>query len=219
MLHAKRALCASIAFCGMFFSAVASPGLTSSPSFIFVQPDTTSFWRTATNNTLTVAVDYPSGATKAKLRVEGVDYVHEYADIEGVNAYTFELPAATSRETENVYKLELSFDDAAKTVRTARLGLVQGLGLGDKGSTRCLAPAGTKAWNRIKGRAVLPIPYGTTALEVNGESVDTGLGGAQGWYAVGVSPGKTVSLGLESGGTTYLANLIGGGLGLLLFVK
>ena len=189
---------------------------------MFTRPETSSFWNTATNNVMTVPIDFPAGATRATLTVSGLGYSSVYADIlRGTDSYTFTLPVADSPQTENVYDLALSFDDG--TVRTAKLGLIEGLSPNAEGTTRCLAPANGRVWESVKGRrAVLPIPYGTTSFSVtvNGEprAADTGLNGAQGWYALGVKPGDDVSLSMIANGLSYSAALHGA-LGFMLIVQ
>ena len=195
--------------------------LTSDPTLVFTRPETSSFWNTATNNVMTVPIDFPSGATVATLTVGGVGYSATYGNIEkGTDSYTFELPPANSPETENVYDLTLSFNDG--TVRMAKLGLIDGYSPNAEGTTRCLAPSNGRVWGSVKNRAVLPIPYGTTSFSVtvNGEpqSADTGLNGAQGWYALGVKPGDQVSLSMIAGGLSYSASLHGP-FGLMLIVE
>ena len=162
----------------------------SAGTFVFLQPEKSSFWHTATNSTMTVPVDFPEGSSSARLTVRGVGYLREYEGVT-VPMFTFELPKPDKPEKENVYDLTLTFDDG--TERTAKIGLIQGLKSGPNGSTRCLAPAEGNAWCRARKRAVLPIPYGTRAICVNGVETDTGLGGAQGWYALPVVGGERVS--------------------------
>lgn len=129
---------------------------TSDPTFIFLRPETSSFWSTATNSTMDIPIDYPYSATKATLSVSGPGYgVHTYANLT-TNSFTLNLPPPNSPETENVYDLVLTFDDG--TVQRARLGLVQGLSPDAEGMTRCLAPAGSPAWGVVSRRAVMPIP-------------------------------------------------------------
>lgn len=211
---------ATLVGAAMVSVAVPAETIESEPTFVFLRPETSSFWNTATNNTMTVPIDYPTGATSATLAIGGLGYQREYMNITGTDEFTFELPAATSPETENVYDLTLTFDDG--TVRTAKLGLVQGLSPDAEGTTRCLAPAESKVWSKVKGRAVLPIPYGTTSLKVNDQEVDTGLGGAQGWYAIGgLSFGNNAALSLTVEGVPdpILATLLGGPGGLMLIVR
>ena len=216
---------ATLVGAAMVSVAVPAAEITSEPTFVFLKPETSSFWNTATNNTMTVPIDYPAGATRATLQVSGIGHSSSYANITGPE-YTFDLPAATSPETENVYDLTLSFynesGDPVADPRTAKLGLVQGLAPDAEGTTRCLAPAESKVWSKVKGRAVLPIPYGTTSLKVNDQEIDTGLGGAQGWYAIGgLSLGNAAALSLTVEGVPdpILATLLGGPGGLMLIVK
>ena len=208
---------ATLVGAAMVSVAVPAAELTSEPTFVFLKPETSSFWNTATNNTMTVPIDFPSGATCASLSVRGLDYDREYVGIT-TTEFSFELPAPTSPETENVYDLTLRFDN--NVTRTAKLGLIQGLSPDAEGTTRCLAPQTAKVWQKVKGRAVLPIPYGTTSFTVNGVETETGLGGAQGWYAIeGLTFGKGASLSLMAGGVQYAASLIGGPGGLMLILK
>ena len=203
---------ASVVGAAVVSVAVSANELTSEPTLVFMRPETSSFWNTATNNVMTVPVDFPAGATRATLTVSGLKYLATYPDImKGTDSFTFELPAADGPQTENVYDLLLVFDDG--TERKAKLGLIEGLSPNAEGTTRCLAPVNGRVWERVKGRAVMPIPYGTTSftVTVNGEqrTDDTGLGGAQGWYALGVKGGEKVSLSLIANGLSYSAALTG----------
>ena len=51
----------------------------------------------------------------------------------------------------------------------------------------------------------LPVPFGTTSLVVNGDTVDTGLDGAQGFFTLS---GLPASLSLTVSGTTYNADIV-----------
>ena len=209
---------------GASLLSVAAPGteITSEPTFVFLRPETSSFWNTATNSTMTLPIDYPTGATKATLAVSGVGYATKTYPNLTDSSFELELPVPDSPQAENVYDLTLTFDDG--TVRTAKLGLIQGLSPDAEGSTRCLAPAEGKVWNTIKKRAVMPIPYGTTSftVSVNGgiwTEVDTGLNGAQGWYALKPANGDNVSLSLVVDGIDYAATLLGQGDGFFMTIK
>ena len=209
---------------GASLLAVAAPGeeITSEPTFVFLRPETSSFWNTATNSTMTLPIDFPSGATKATLTVSGAGYrMRTYPNLTG-DSFELELPVPDSPQNENVYDLTLTFDDG--TVRTAKLGLIQGLSSDSEGSTRCLAPAEGSVWNTIGKRAVMPIPYGTEsfAMRLNGgewTEVDTGLNGAQGWYAIKPKNGDTVSLSLMADGIGYAATLLGQGDGCFVILR
>ena len=210
---------------GASLLAVASPGteIESEETFVFLRPETSSFWNTATNSTMSLPIDYPNGATKAKLEVTGVGYSKVYENITS-DSFDIELPVPDSPQTENVYDLKLTFDNEA-IVRTAKLGLIQGLSPDSEGATRCLAPAEGSVWNKVKYRAVLPIPYGTTSLSMQTNSgewkeLDTGLNGAQGWYALSpIGRGDNLSLSCIVDGVSYVASLIGGGDGFFVIVK
>ncbi len=199
---------ARIAFGAALMAAMAvnADTATSNRAIVQLRPDETSFWRTATNSVISVPVDMPAMATSGTLTVRGVKYEREYA-ISGSGDFTLSLPPATSSGTENVYDLTLSFNDG--TVQTAKLGLVQGYAQGPNASTRVLSPNGSTSWNHAKTRAVMPIPYGMTSFAVNGVETDTGLGGAQGWYALGgFKSGDEVALSLLADAVTYSADLL-----------
>ena len=205
---------------GASLLAVASPGeeITSEPTFVFLRPETSSFWNTATNSTMTLPIDYPSGATKATLTVNGVGYNRVYPNLTA-DSIEIDLPVPDSPKAENVYELSLTFDNGAPS-RTAKLGLIQGLDSGAKGSTRCIAPAEGRVWSKATDRAVLPIPYGTTSFTVNGVEHDTGLDGAQGWYALSpIAPGASISLTCLANGVSYAASILGGGNGFMLIYQ
>ena len=171
---------------------------------------------------MTLPIDYPIRATKATLTVSGPGYrTKTYSNLTG-SSFELELPVPDSPQAENVYDLSLSFDDG--TVRTAKLGLIQGLSPDSEGSSRCLAPAEGSLWNTITKRAVMPIPYGTESftMSVNGgasTNVVTGLNGAQGWYAIKPKNGDTVSLSLVADGLSYAATLLGFGDGFMVIVQ
>ena len=198
--------------------AVGATELESEPTFVFLRPETSSFWHTATNNTMTVPVDFPAGATSARLYVSGVAYTKTYENV-AAGEFTFELPPAESEDTENVYDLALQFNDGANTVRTAKLGLIKGLSPDAEGTTRCLAPTSGTLWGKAVKKAVLPIPYGTTSLSVNGVETPTGLDGAQGWYALRIKPGELYSLSLIANEVTYAASVLGGGSGMIVIMR
>ena len=195
------------ALAGAAVLTVSAPGakLSSEPTFVFLRPETSSFWNTATNGTMVLPIDFPTGATRASLRVTGLGYEARYDNIVA-KEFELALPTPDSPHTENVYDLVLTFDNGQE--RRAKLGLIQGLDSGGRGRTRCLAPANGRVWNKVRKRAVLPIPYGMTSFTVNGESVDPGLGGAQGWYALGqLKNGDDVSLSMIANGLSFTAAL------------
>ena len=156
----------------------------SDPTPVLMDADSFYMWRTATGGTMRVEWAFPLNATVAHLAVTGrtvkvsiPGIQTEYADVE--------LPTPTSAKEEDVLDFTLSFNDGS--VKAASLGLVRGRA--DDGgvttSTACLASTNSAAWRRAAKRFVLPVPKGAETVTVAGEPVDTGLGGAAGWLALG----------------------------------
>ena len=190
----------------------------SNQEVVFLNADATSFWRTATNRVIKVPVDMPVLATSAKLTVCGVKYVREYS-IASSGDFEIDLPAADSIYSENVYELTLAFNDG--TVQRAKLGLVQGYSdsAGEGASTRVLAPKGDAKWNIVKKRAVMPIPYGTASLSVNGTEVEDAAANAQGWYALTAASGDTATVSLQANGVLHESSLAIYGLGPFVIIR
>ena len=92
---------AAAAVTALVVSSLFSAGTTSEPTFVFLRPETSSFWRTAFDSEITVPVDFPEGSDTATLRVSGLGYEREYADITaadlGENGFTFTLPQAVKK--------------------------------------------------------------------------------------------------------------------------
>lgn len=185
----------------LLLSAVALAAESTS-SFVFVDSASSSLWRTARSQTVTVPVDFPEGATSATLSVAGVGYSASY-EIATPGFFTFQLPEATTPGQENTYVLTLSFDHGAG--KTARLSVITGLEAGAAGSTRCLSQD-NRGWPRVSGnRFTVPVPYGATSLEIDGAPVDTGLDGAQGFFTAGAVPAV---LELVVGDTTNSVSIV-----------
>lgn len=200
----KRQVILPILAVGLAASGFAE-GLWSDGTFVFTRPEESFFWRTATNASLRLCVPYPAGATMADLTVRQKGrVVIEKPGLTKAEAWVdVTLPEPTTPEDEGVYDLTLEFD--AGEPLTASLAVVSGAGAGGEWlRTRCLGTSETK-WRKIKRSAVLPIPYGTTSLTLNGEPVDPGLEGAAGWYPWGPLSQESVAQGasLTVGGETY----------------
>ena len=202
--------------------AFGAEGSKSDATFVFLQPETSSFWRTATNSTMTIPVYHPKDATKADLTVEGMQYSKSYNDITS-DSVDIELPAPANERTENVYTLTLSFDDG--TVQTAKLGAVRGYAKDAAGVARCVIPEESASWKKFKYRAVLPVPYGMKdlSLSLNGGEpllLETGLDGAQGWYGLeGIKRNDSLDFTYEQNGMPYALSLVGGGDGFFFIMK
>ena len=200
--------------------AIGAEGSKSDATFVFLQPETSSFWCTATNSTMTIPIYYPKGATKADLLVDGMQYAKSYNDITS-DSVDIELPAPTNERTENVYTLTLSFDDG--TVQTAKLGAVRGYAKDAAGVARCVIPEESASWKKFKYRAVLPVPYGMKNLTLclNGaEPQHLETDGAQGWYGLeGIKRNDSLDFTYELNGMPYALSLVGGGDGFFFIMK
>ena len=172
--------------------------------FVFLDEKPNSYWHTATNRVIALPIEFPAGASSATLSVTGPGYSAQYAIPAGTAQYPLSLPPATSPTTENVYDLALAFNDADSTVRTAKLGLIEGYDTTAAGWTRCLAPKTQRKWEWVHGRVVIPIPYGSEPLAIGGATVDTGLDGAQGWYPLRIRGGQSATLTLDNGASATL---------------
>lgn len=194
----------------LFQVASAASEMTSERMFVYVRPELSSFWRTATNNVVELPVDMPGTAKSATLHVRGVGYERTYSDLtKGV--YRLELPAATSPDNENVYNLTLTFDD--DTVRTAEFAVIEGMRSAAEGCfTRCRLSDSGLTWRKTSSHAVIPVPYGKTSLVVSklGDEVQkTILDGAQGWCVLGpVNTGSYYDLELSSVDASVSANVL-----------
>ena len=218
MQHCLKTLSAGLVAACAAFSA--HSGDTSDGALVYLRPETSSFWHTATNSTMTLPVDFPVGASSATLTVTGsFGYSVTIDDITSPSV-TVTLPEATMLEnapaTEDVYDFMLTFDDG--TVRTAKLGLIAGLGDGE-GQTRCLSPVSCAAWEKANGQVAIPIPFGMTSFSVDGVPTDTGLDGAQGWYALKLKSNVAASLSALVGEVEWQALLRGAATGLFIILR
>ena len=192
-------------------SAVAASEAESAKAFVFLKPERSSFWRTATNNTVSLPVDFPCNAKSATIMVRGDKYTADYEDVPA-GMFNLKLPVAERPEQENVYDVTLAFDDG--TVRSAKIAVICGRKSDTaEGATRCVFNPARASWKRAARREVIPIAYnpsGKSEITVDGERKDTGLDGAQGWYAIGgIAVGETHTLAYEADNVVYTAELTG----------
>jgi hypothetical protein len=201
------------------FISFAGDGEMSNSAFVFLEPEKSSFWQTATNNVIELPVCYPEGASSATLTVSGIGYSKTYENITG-DSVEVTLPAVERPSDENVYVFELKFSN--EEVITARLGLVQGIGKDGEGSTRCIASSVERKWGAVMQKAVIPIPYGIKAFDIDGgEGDETGLGGAQGWLAIGpLAVNETHDLSMVTADDEeYFATVFGSSTGVFMYLR
>ena len=184
----------------------ASEAVSASPAFVFLQPEKTALWRTGTGNSFSIAIPYPPGVEKsATLSVSGYRYSATY-QIEGESSFVLTLPKPEENrpDKENVYSLTLTFSDGS--VKTASLGGIAGFDGSSEGTTRCFLSKSDPRWNTVKRSAVLPIPYGTENITVNGTETDTGLAGAAGWFLLApLTGGTSYNLAIDGASTVLNA--------------
>ena len=200
------------------FSASASNTCMSSPTSVFLAPERTHLWSTGCGSHFSVPIDYPEGATSATLEVVGDGgYSSTYSGLTE-DSVVVDLPAAVSPDKENVYTLTLTFAGSA-VVRTARLGGIFGYDGSDTGHTRCVGPLASSRWSRVRESAVLPIPYGATALTIGGTPIDLGPDCPASWYwHASPPPGESETYVLSVGSEDYEAVLFGVG-GMFIFFR
>ena len=198
------------------FSLKAS-SISENSLLVISDPDKTSFWRTATNNVISLPVYFPKGATSATLEVRGDRFWRHYDNLQHGN-FELTLPKPARPEDENVYELTLSFDEG--TIRNAKLAVITGVGEKSIGSTRCVFDTDCAHWNTFNRRAVLPIPEGMSSFSVNGKSVDLGVGGARSWHMLTANRKESaLELSLMTADSEYVASLLGYVPGLMLFFR
>ena len=182
----------------------------------FLLPVAGVLWNTAPSDRFEVPVMLPRGATSASLIVTGNGYRREYAEI-GDGMFPLSLPPADSPGAENIYDLELVFDDEAATVRRARLAVCQGAAYG--GSAQAdVRTAGTTAWRKISQKALLPVWEGVDAVSVDGVPADESLWTSPGYFQLFVKAGTTYGLALESGGAAVAEATVKGSLDSLIII-
>lgn len=194
----------------------------SSDIVVYLRPEMSQFWSTATNSTIALPIDFPEGVESATLEVSGLGYFKTYQITESSD-YLLQLPEPASPQTENVYDLKLTYSD--NTVCSARLGCVMSYSNADRAKMKCILSKEAFEWNKVKYRSVIQIPYGMTAFEyqVNGGDsipVDTGSGKVAGWYAFGpVKRGDEIAFSSAIDDVVYDAFVFGWGDGFFFHVR
>ncbi|MBO5940721.1 MAG: hypothetical protein J6R18_05965 [Kiritimatiellae bacterium] len=213
-----------ITFSAIIFQMAISFGTErkSADTVVYLRPETSQFWSTATNSTIALPIDFPNGAEYATLEVSGLGYYRSFR-IDAPSDYILQFPEPDSPQTENVYDLKLTYDNGI--VRTARLGCVLSYSSTARARTRCILSSEASEWSKIKYRSVIQIPYGMTEFgyQVNGGetiTVDTGSGNIASWHAFGpVKRGDQVALSAVIGDAVYDAFLFGWGEGFFLHIR
>ena len=183
-------------------TATSALATASAPVTLILDTTDTSLWRTAIGTETEVCWDgLDSAAFFATLSVVGRRFSLVLPNQTGTYA-TFSLPAPSSALEEDVYRIAVTFNTG--TSFTQKVGRVLGSANSSHVGDVAFRNAASARWPRLTGStAVLPIPAGAQSISVNGGApVDTGLGGARGWYLFGpVATGEyDVALVTDAGG-------------------
>lgn len=162
-------------------ASVFATGNESEPIAVFTDPDKSSFWRTGKSNDFYVNIDYPVTATSVVISVVGSRYSTNHPETSEPRLRIV-LPAATSVESEDVYRMTLAFSDG--TVKSCLFGLVESQAVGSSATVRVAPSTMPTIWNDVTPGMVMAVPYGTTELAINNEPIDSADYGVQGWYAL-----------------------------------
>ena len=177
-------------------------------SDVFMLPPSNRLWRTAPSDCFEVPVFLPAGASSAMLVVTGNGYRREYAGLAD-GMFPLSLPAADSADAENVYELELTFNDSAATTRHATLAVVRGASSSGMAEAD-VRTAGSYKWSDVASKAVLAIPSGVDAMSVNGQAVDASLWQSPGWFLLASQVGSTYDVSLTAGGNPLAEAILRG---------
>ena len=208
-------------FIGIIASLAAASALAtaSAPVTLVLDTTDTSLWRTAIGSAMEVCWDgLDAAASSATLSVVGRRFSLVLPDQSGTFA-SISLPPPSSPLEEDVYRITVTFDTGASfTQKVGRvLGAAKAPAVGHVAYRDAVAAQGPRLTG---GTAVLPVPAGTESISIDGVApVDTGLGGARGWYLFGpVATGEHhVSLSAAAGDTE--ATIISCGLGTVFMLQ
>lgn len=156
----------------------------SDPVPVVIDTDAVLQWRTLSSDRTTVWFDWPEGASVADWQVCGMSSrlvaSGKVSRAGSARSGSFDLVVAAplNAESESTYSISVSFDAGSATLLTATFARVRGTGgLG----ARYVDPD-AREWKRVRSSAVLPIAAGNSVVTIDGVPVDTGQGGAVGWY-------------------------------------
>ena len=161
-----------------FFTAVAvfciammRVGATTTSAMVCMNPSATVFWSTVSSPNPLVQLDWPAGATKAVLFVDGV----EAMSVEDSSVTSCNVPVSMppDRYSERFVDLSVEYLDSSDSVvgtASASLACV----LGANGSTiPFVADSTSRRWSRYRGpSAMLPVPSETVSLAIDDVPVE-----------------------------------------------
>ena len=186
---------------------------------VFMMPESNILWRTALDGDLEIPIFMPAGATSASLAVKSGNCKRIYTvDADGM--FALSLPSADSADDENVYELELTFNDEASTTYRARIAVLASVGQ-DCSAVAEIRRAGSRKWPHVVSKAVLPVPDGVDEVSVDDVKTVFAPADTPGWFLLrGVKSGFPYNVSLLNGESVLAeAELCGVSPGLKLILK
>jgi len=192
---------------------------SSAPTAVWVKPEESLQWKTVMSASAPVTLNWPDGATSARLTVTTDGEVVGSATVSDTTATEATvLPALLPSEyaQERVLEITVEYLDGSDEVldsASARLGLVTGVA---GNGTRLIPSASGKTWTSVERYAVLPIPEETTTFTVDSVAQNYE---APGWWDWRKIRAGEHALALTAGGKNFSASLTGRCGGLVLVVR
>ena len=197
-------------------SAVFGSEMTVS-ALIRQDPGTSLLWKTVTTPEVEVMLDWPAGATRAVLSIDGaVRATVGDASVASTNI-SFALPSTPAEErTVTLSVSYLDGEDAVVGADEAKLGLVCGT---DGASAVPIRAANSGAWRKAgAASAVLPVLEGATSLSIGGATV-LASPTAPDWYWWRPIGGSATALALALEGGTVCENTVRGIAGAAFIIR
>jgi len=192
----------------LFCLAVAALGAKAADNdtaIVCLAPEESLLWKTVTAPAMSVSLDWPGGAAKAAVRVDGV--VMATVTDTNVKSADIEFEPPLDAKGEKVVTIAVAYSDSTENTlaeSSVKLGLV--LGANNAGAIPFRNPS-ESVWHKLKSDAgVLPIPADTTAFTIDSIAA-TGYA-APGWY-YWTGAGGEHALALTAGGVEYANTVIG----------
>ena len=158
----------------------------SAPTRLIIDETSSLHWRTYMAGASGIKLEWPEGAASAKLTISGKGGTTVHLFDSSASSFVPTLPAMAS--DEDVWDMTLEFYAAAgatgaamdgETLSATGIGIVRGAN-SDALELRS-TPTSSRAWRKVVGKtAVLPVPDGTTSLELDGVAV--AVAATPGWH-------------------------------------
>ena len=182
-------------------------------ALVTVDKNASCLWTTVTASQMPVALEWPTGATRAAVLVDGIEVVaSETAGTPSVNV-SFAHPAVANEEKVVTLSVRYLNGETLLSERAVRLGLVVGTVNDDLVSVQSES---SRSFGKCRlAHVVLPIPAGTTELTMDGTPITDYT--SAGWCDWRVHSGPHV-LRLTADGVVWERTIVGN-IGILLIIR